>query len=121
MPETVGIGSADVEHAIEVENGSTLAHDFEIGTKLPNSVPHHHPGLRELEFDNNGKKGTSWTAEISGLGPNLHVIRAANIRCLAAARCDVVVDSSKIEYREDPSFSWQEDPQKILIISIEVL
>jgi hypothetical protein len=105
VPEIVSVGASDMEHVIEVENGATIDFDFQIETQLRNvsSTP-------ELEFENNGKKGISWSAEVSPLCSKICDSRAVQLICIAKKNTMVVADTAKIEFREDASHKWQEDP-----------
>jgi hypothetical protein len=117
VPDVIPLGSSDMEHVIEVENGSTIDYDFHIETQLRNSSSN-----PPLEFEYNNKKGTGWTADISPLCPSICDSRAAKITCLATTACIVVADTAKIEYREDASHKWQEDlnPTKKVRLSISL-
>jgi hypothetical protein len=106
VPDVVGFGSTDTEHAIEVENGTTLDFDFRVQTTLHNPSP----GTPALQFEQNGQTAVSWTAAISPLGPTRADVRAAKLTCSATTSCTVVADSAKIEFREDANYPWQEDP-----------
>jgi hypothetical protein len=107
---SIDIGSNDVEHVIDVENGAwTSSFDVRVETILPNSFPHARPGRQELQFRHQGATATSWTAQTSQIGPGLQDNEAAGVSCLAPAPCKVAIHSN-VSYWDDARSEWTVDP-----------
>jgi hypothetical protein len=107
-------GSSDVQHVIEIENGSTLPHDVIVVNFDPDADPQTPGGPIVIEFSHNGgARRTHWTADRSQIQSGDTRNDSASVYCLATAPGgDVRIHSpgDQIQYRLDSSDSWQTDP-----------
>lgn len=110
----VPLGSNDVAHIIEFENGSTLPYDVQADSTHPDV-----PSL--IDFTHGGlAAGTGWTAATTQVGSGDTEKDAATINCLTNTKATARIQTPTIKYRLDRTDPWQIDPTQTKLLEIKM-
>ena len=102
--QKIPLGSQDVDHVIEFENGATLSHDVRAQTTHPDQV---------IDFSYcGGARQADWQASKIQIGSGLAEKDNADIHCVASskAKARIQTPTKTIEYRLNNTVPWQDDP-----------
>jgi hypothetical protein len=108
------LGSSDVEHVIEFENGSTLPYDAKAQSTHPDV-----PTVIDFSYGG-GARQVSWTAQKLQIGSGGIEKDVSTIHCVATSRSTARVQTPTIEYRLDNTVSWQTDPSNTKLLEIKM-
>jgi hypothetical protein len=112
----ITLGSSNVEHVIEVENGSTLPYNVSVDTILPDSPPLKVGGSKTLEFVHGSLPPQPWwQTEITQLASGNSQSDSALLKCTSSQRRKVRIQSPIIKYRLGDSVNWEDDPSAVLL------
>jgi hypothetical protein len=110
----IPLGSSDVEHVLEFENGSTLPYDVQAESTHPDA-----PKL--IDFTHGGfGVGTVWKAYVSQIGSGDTEKDAATINCVTTSKATARIQTPVIEYRLDSADAWQNDPTSTTLLEIKM-
>lgn len=117
-------GSKDVEHVIEIKNGSTLPYDVTVDSVDPAAHPHTPSGRVVIEFSRaGGSRRTDWRADIPQLADGDTWKDFASIYCVKTTTIGNIRINSpepQVKYRLDSNDAWQSDPTSLGIMSIDL-
>lgn len=121
--KTVSCGTKNVEHVIEMDNGSTLPQDVTVKTVLPDAPPLNSTGVKVMEFGRSGSSpAESWDATVLSLASRSSHQEVAHVHSLGPRMRQVRIQSPDIYYRRGSGVNWEtESITRVLGIEMDVI
>lgn len=117
----VARGSRDVEHVIDIDNGSTLPQDVSVQTILPDAPPINPAGMTTIQFTRaGGGLANKWIASVVTLASRTARQEFATVHGVGSHTCTERIQSQPIQYRRNSSVAWETDPTQTQVLGIEV-